>query len=158
MGAYIAQQAITCEAKLVQAIKIALTISKSGYPDDPRWKNAKTEMLGLVREGIAINPHYRKLTPIVADALAGWGDWKNATWIWESVLESRPNVVVILANVARGHLQSGNRAKAQEYFDRAMALQPAAPTLMTLQAMLAHQAKEDAEATPRDAPVPVPVR
>ena len=155
LGAYIAQQARACEARLMQAIKIALTISQSGYAHDPRWETAKTEMLGLVREGIAINPHYRKLTPIVADALASWGDLKNAIWVWESVLESRPNIVIILANVARGHLQLGNRAKAQEYFDRAMALQPAAPTLVTLQAMLAHPAKEDAEATPSDAPVPV---
>lgn len=155
LGAYIAQQAITCEARLVQAIKIALTISQSGYAHDPRWENAKTEMLGLVREGIAINPHYRKLTPIVADALASWGDWKNATWLWESVLASRPNVVIILANAARGHLQSGNRAKAQEYFDRAMALQPAAPTLLPLQEMLGQQAKKEWESTPGKPPLPV---
>ena len=154
LGAYIAQQAVACEAKLVQAIKIALTISQSGYPNDPRWGKIKAEMLGLVREGIAINPHYRKLTPIVADALAGWGDWKNATWIWESVLESRPYVVIILANVARGHLQSGNHAKAQEYFDRAMALQPSAPTLVPLQKMLGHQAKEDAQATQSKPSIP----
>ena len=155
LGAYIAQQAIACEAKLVQAIKIALAISQSAYPDDPRWEKAKTEMLERVREGIAINPHYRKLTPIVADALASWGDWKNATWIWESVLESRPNVVIILANAARGHLQSGNRAKAQEYFDRAMALQPAAPTLKPLQEMLEQQAQKDLAATPGKPPIPV---
>jgi Tfp pilus assembly protein PilF len=155
LGACIAQQAITCEARLVQAIKIALTISQSGYAHDPRWENAKTEMLGLVREGIAINPHYRKLTPIVADALASWGDWKNATWLWESVLASRPNVVIILANAARGHLQSGNRAKAQEYFDRAMALQPAAPTLLPLQEMLGQQAKKEWESTPGKPPLPV---
>ena len=155
LGAYIAQQAIACEAKLVQAIKIALTISKSGYPNDPRWKNAKTEMLELVHEGIAINPHYRKLTPIVADALAGWGDWKNATWIWESVLESRPYVVIILANVARGHLQSGNYAKAQEYFDRAIALQPAAPTLLPLQEVLGHRPKNDRGVPPGKASIPV---
>lgn len=154
LGAYIAQQAVACEAKLVQAIKIALTISQSGYPNDPRWGKIKAEMLGLVREGIAINPHYRKLTPIVADALAGWGDWKNATWIWESVLESRPYVVIILANVARGHLQSGNHAKAQEYFDRAMALQPSAPTLVPLQEMLGRPAKEDAQATQSKPSIP----
>ena len=142
LSIYISQQAIECEAKLVQAIKIALTISQSGYPNDPRWEKTKVEMLGLVREGIAINPHYRKLTPIVADALASWGDWKNATWIWESVLESRPYVVIILANVARGHIQSGKLAKAREYFDRAVKLQPDAPTLAPLQEMLGRRTEK----------------
>lgn len=44
------------------------------------------------------------ITPIVADALATWGDWKNATWIWESVLVLRPFIVAMIANVVRGHL------------------------------------------------------
>ncbi len=69
-------------------------------------------MLKQLREGIAINPHYRKITPMVADELARWGDWKDATWIWESVLSSRPYVVAILANVARGYASMGEPAKA----------------------------------------------
>ena len=146
LAVYISQQAIECEAKLVQAVKIALTISQSGYPNDPRWEKTKTEMLSLVREGIAINPHYRKLTPIVADTIAGWGDWKNATWIWESVLESRPYVVIMLADVARGHLQSGNLAKARAYFDRAMNLQPAAPALAPLAEMLGRRTEKNLDA------------
>ncbi len=63
--------------------------------------------------------------------------------------------MIILANVARGHLQSGNRAKAQEYFDRAMGLQPAAPTLKPLQEMLEQQAQKDLAATPGKPPIPV---
>ncbi|HEY5580183.1 MAG TPA: O-antigen ligase family protein, partial [Rhodoferax sp.] len=116
---YIAQQAVLCEARIVRATKIALDISRSGQPNDPRWASDKAELLRLLQEGIAINPHYRKLTPMAADAMAGWGDWKNATWVWESVAASRPNIVVILANIARGHLQAGDFTKAQEYIDRA---------------------------------------
>ena len=146
LALYIAQQAILCESKLVHAIKIALTISQSGQANDPRWENEKNIMLQLVQEGIAINPHYRKLTPMVADALASWGDWKNATWIWESVLDSRPNVVAIIANVARGYMQLGNVAKAQEYIDRAKLLQPTAPSIATLEVMLWSRTGRDQEA------------
>ena len=146
---FIAQQAVLCESKIVRAVKIAMTISQSGKPNDPGWGDAKNEMLQLVQEGIVINPHYRKLTPIVADSLAAWGDWKNATWIWESVLESRPNVVAILANVVRGHLQTGNYAKAQDYLDKAIALQPTAPALGTLQVMLWSRTEKIKEATVR---------
>ena len=136
---FIAQQAVLCESKIVRAVKIAMTISQSGNPNDPGWQNTRNNMLQLVQEGIVINPHYRKLTPIVADSLAAWGDWKNATWIWESVVESRPNVVAILANIVRGHLQTGDYAKAQDYLDQAMALQPSAPSLGSLKVMLLNQ-------------------
>jgi O-antigen ligase len=133
---YISQQAIECESKLVRAIKMALTISQSSNRNSQQWQSTKAEMLRLMREGIAINPHYRKLTPMAADAMAGWGDWKNAIWIWESVVASRPYVVAILANIARGHLLTGNFEMAQEYINRAKNVQPTAPALSSLQVQL----------------------
>jgi O-antigen ligase len=133
---FIAQQAIVCERKIVRAVKIALSITQSGNPNNPGWDKAKFDMLNLVNEGIVVNPHYRKMTPLVADSLASWGDWKNATWIWETVLESRPNVVAMQANVARGYIQMGNYAKAQDYLDRATRLAPTAPAVAGVQALL----------------------
>ena len=82
-------------------------------------------MLQLIRQGIAINPHYRKITPMVADELAKWGDWKNATWIWESVLSSRPYVIAIMSNIARGYVSVGKPAEALACLDRAKKIQPA---------------------------------
>jgi tetratricopeptide (TPR) repeat protein len=110
---------------------------------------AKSEMLALINEGIVINPHYRKLTPIVADNLATWGDWKNATWIWESVLESRPNVVAMLANVVRGNIQAKEFVKAQDYLDRAIKIQPTALSLAPLQVMIWNQTGKQPEAAAR---------
>lgn len=136
---FISGQAIETESKLVRAIKIALTISKSRQPNHPQWNNAKTEMLALMRDGILINPHYRKLTPMAADELANWGDWENAIWIWESVLESRPNIVAIAANISRGYMQLGDYQKAQIYLERAQKLQPTAPAVRSLQIMLLTQ-------------------
>jgi O-antigen ligase len=148
-AAFAAYRAIECESKLIRAIKTALTISQSGDPSSPSWNNQKKQMIELMRDGIVINRHYRKLTPIIADSLAGWGDWKNATWIWESVAESRPNVVAILANIARGHLHGGDILEAQRYFDRAKALQPAAPTLASLEITLWSRTGRDQIAIPR---------
>ena len=99
--------------KLVQAAKLALSHHRDRAARTLRaWSQAEREMLRLVREGIAINPHYRKITPMVADELARWGDWRNATWIWESVLASRPYVVAIISNAARGHAALGDRQGA----------------------------------------------
>lgn len=149
LAVYIAQQAIECESKIVRAVKIAMTITQSGNANDPRWENVKTDMFQLLREGIAINPHYRKLSPIVADSVASWGDWKDAIWIWESVLESRPNVVALLSNLTRGHLQQGNLQKAQETLDRAKFLQPTSPDVAALEVMLWSRTGKEQEAATR---------
>jgi O-antigen ligase len=72
----------------------------------------------------------------VADQLVRWGDWRNALWIWESVVASRPNVVALLANSAQAHIQLGELPQAQAYFERARAIQPEAPVVHTLEVLL----------------------
>ena len=136
LAGYIAQQAASSEIKLVSAFKLALTIVESRQPLHPQWRDTKKEVLRLVGEGIAINPHYRKITPLVGDYLARWGDWKNATWIWESVVRSRPYVVVLLTNTARGYAQTGNMAKALEYLRQAQQIQPQAVAVRSLEVVL----------------------
>ena len=146
LAVVISQRAIECESKLIRAVKIGMTINGSGTVADTRWDSAKAEMLHLVREGIEINPHYRKVTPIVADILAGWGDWKNALWIWESVLASRPYVFALMANVARGQIQLGNHIQAQETLDRARGLRPVENVVDALQVMLWSRSGKEPEA------------
>lgn len=146
LTSYISYQAVLVESKVVRAAKIALTISRSGNPNDPAWNVAKKEMLQLVREGVEIDPHYRKITPMVADELARWGDWKNAVWIWESVLGSRPHVVAIMANIARGYSQGGNIPAALEYLKRAQALQPDAPAVRSMEVIFLSRSGQEKEA------------
>ncbi|MBA2960800.1 MULTISPECIES: O-antigen ligase family protein [Ramlibacter] len=136
LAAFITWQAVRCERMLVEAGQIALAISASPAPNDPRWNPAKARLLELTREGIAINPHYRKITPIIADELAVWGDWKNATWIWESVLRSRPYVVAMLTNAARGHAAQQQMPQALHYLGRAQAISPGAPSVRSLEVIL----------------------
>jgi O-antigen ligase len=146
LAAYITQQAAECEQKIVHATKIALTISASGDPRNPKWDAQKAELLKLMREGIAINPHYRKITPIAADELAKWGDWKDATWIWESVLTSRPYIVAIMSNAARGHATMGHVEEARRYLERAKQIQPRAPSVRSLEMILLLRSGEEAKA------------
>ena len=136
LTAYISQQAAATEEKIVRAVKMALQISQSGDYNNPKWDKNKREMLTLIKDGVAINPHYRKITPMVADELAKWGDWKNAIWIWESVVGSRPYVVAILSNIARGYAQLGNNDKSLEFLERAEKLQPKATAVRSLKVIL----------------------
>jgi O-antigen ligase len=143
---YITQRAAYCERNLVRGIKLALTISKSGQPNNPYWNATKEEVIALMRSGIDLNRHYRKLTPMAADEMASWGDWKNALWIWESILQSRPNVVAIIANVSRAYLVEGNLQQAQEYLERAKRLQPTAPAVRTLNVMFLERTGQERQA------------
>jgi len=146
LAAYITWQAADAEYRIVRATRLALTISASGNPNDPRLQPLKSEMLALIRGGVAINPHYRKITPMVADELARWGDWKNATWIWESVLASRPNIVAILTNVARGHASMGHADQAMAYLERAKQIQPRATAVRSLEVILLARAGQTGRA------------
>ena len=144
LAAYVTQQAAESERKIVRATQLALSISASADPRNPKWNARKAELLQLIREGIAINRHYRKITPIVADELARWGDWSDAIWVWESVLSSRPHVVAIMTNVARGYASTGNPAKALEYLERAKKIQPSAPAVRSLEVVLLSRTGQEA--------------
>ena len=146
LTAYISQQAAATEHKIVSAVKIALTISSSRDVNNPKWDKSKREMLQLAKEGIAINTHYRKITPMVADELAKWGDWKNAIWIWESVILSRPYVVAMMSNVARGYAQLGNNEKALEFLARCEKIQPKAVSVRSLKVILMSRNGNEKEA------------
>jgi tetratricopeptide (TPR) repeat protein len=83
---------------------------------------------------------------MVADELARWGDWRDAIWIWESVLSSRPYVVAIISNVARGYATLGDMDKAMDYLHRAEKIQPHAPAVRSLQVILYSRMGDQAKA------------
>jgi tetratricopeptide (TPR) repeat protein len=146
VAAFLSVQAAQAEQRLVRAAQLALSITASGAPKDPRWAASKEDMLALVDQGVAINPHYRKITPIVADELARWGDWENAVWIWESVVTSRPHVVAMLTNIGRGYAHMGHLDKAREYLNRARVVQPDALSAQSLELLLLIRSGHDSEA------------
>lgn len=147
LAIYISQQAARSEQKLIVAAKLALMISHSGDVNHPRWNRMKKEILGLTREGIEINPHYRKVTPMIADQFASWGDWQSATWIWESVVKSRPYIVAMMTNVARGYARMDNYEKAFAYLERCKKLQPTAVSVRSLEIILLSRTGQEAQAT-----------
>ena len=146
LTAYISQQAAASENKIVTAVKMALSISQSGDVNNPKWDKTKREMLAIAKDGIAINTHYRKITPMLGDELAKWGDWKNAVWVWESVVLSRPYVVALMSNIARGYSQLGNNEKALEFLARCEKLQPKAVSVRSLKVILMSRSGKEPEA------------
>ncbi|MES2511460.1 MAG: O-antigen ligase family protein [Pseudomonadota bacterium] len=143
---YISVQAAAVEQKIVRAVKMSLGISQSGDFGNPKWDKTKRDILTLTKDAVTINTHYRKITPMVADEFAKWGDWKNAVWIWESVAVSRPYVVAIMSNIARGYAQMGNNEKALEFLARCEKLQPKAASVRSLKVILMSRSGKEPEA------------
>lgn len=133
LATYLSVRAAMAEQHLVRGLKLALTVERSANPYSSRWNTTKADVQDLVKGGIALNPHYRKLTPAIGDSLARWGDWKMALFVWESVLASRPHVISMISNSARAHLELGNVPKALQYLEQAKSLQPESPTVVALE-------------------------
>lgn len=146
LTAYISVQSAAVEEKIVRAVKLSLSVTQSGDFNSPKWDKTKKEILTLTKDAVAINTHYRKITPMVADEFAKWGDWKNAVWIWESVVVSRPYVVAIMSNIARGYAQIGNNEKALEFLARCEKLQPKAVSVRSLKVILLSRTGKEPEA------------
>lgn len=146
LALYTTGRAAAAERNLIRGIKLALTISHSPDPTSAYWDEPKKEIVSMMRDGIHLNRHYRKLIPVAADELARMGDWQEAQWMWETVLESRPYIVAIMANVARAHMERGDFTKADAMLKRASAVQPKAPVVHSLEILLLARMGQNASA------------
>lgn len=147
LAGYITWQAAQAERKLGQAIFLSTSLRPSKPDNDPAATDRKVELLQNVREAIAINPHYRKLTSIVADRLAASGDQANAMWILESVAASRPNVAAIWVMLAQSYAELGEHDRAKQALAQMQRLKPDSIETQTLRVRLLSRAGHDGEAT-----------
>ena len=136
LASYITLQAAVAEQNIVSAVKLSFYAYQTRLTDPKLAENKKSQLLQDIREGIAINPHYRKLTPTVANNLAASGDWADAVWIWESVAGSRPNVAEIWSNIARAYTKLGQLDRAMDALHQWQRLHPDAPGSTALEVAL----------------------
>ena len=136
LATYITQQAAQVERKLTRSLAYLATAARSGSSSSTETAVLSAEMLQDVRDAIAINPHYRKLNPVVADHLAMHGDWANAVWIWESAAASRPYVAAFWYNLTKGYLRLEKYEDAQFCLKKLTTLQADAPGAKALEVIL----------------------
>lgn len=136
LAIYITQQAATTERKIVRAIELGMKTAVLGDYESSQMAADKSELLQTARQAISINPHYRKLTPIIAVQLAAKGDWTNAVWIWESLVVSRPYVAAFWYNLTKGYLHLKQYSSASAALSKLRALQPDAPGSRALEIIL----------------------
>jgi tetratricopeptide (TPR) repeat protein len=136
LAAFITQQAAEAERKLTRSLVYLTTLATPDFLAPTVASNRHTELLQDVRDAIAINPHYRKLNPVVADHLARHGDWANAVWIWESAAASRPYVAAFWYNLANGYLHLAQYQNAQIALKKLVLIQADAPGAKALEVIL----------------------
>jgi O-antigen ligase len=147
LAGYITQQATESERKIVRAIQLGNRIIDSHLLGNNETAARKTELLQSVREGLTINPHYRRLVTMVADRLVWAGDWENAVWMSELVAASRPNIANNWANIFLDYLQLGQNNQALIALKQLQRLQPNTPRTRRMEVLLLSRTGHKAQAT-----------
>lgn len=143
---YIATQAARAEYKIVQAIQFGNSAKKLQAIGQQLSTERKAILISNMRDAIKINPHYRKISTIVAEQLAASGDWENAVWIWESAAASRPNVPGLWGSIAQAYTQLGQYTKALDAARTALRLNRYTPGMRALEINLLAKLEKNEQA------------
>lgn len=146
LAGYITAQAAQAEYKIVQSIQFGNSAKKLQAIGQALSTERKSLLISNMHDAIKINPHYRKLSTIVAEQLAANGDWGNAVWIWESVASSRPYVPLIWANIAQAYTQLGQYSKALDATRTALRLNKYTPGMRALEINLLGKLEKNEQA------------
>lgn len=146
LAGYITWQAWQAERKLVQAIHLGAFLGRTLPLPAPTEAQRKAAMLESLREGIAINPHYRQFTAIAAEKLAASGDHANAAWVLETVTASRPHVAALWYGLAINYAQMGQHDQATAALQQVQRLKPDSIETLTLNVILLSKADQDDQA------------
>src|SRR5690606_23435075 len=63
-------RAVRSDRRRAGALRLAREVAATGEPLDARHAQAREDILRMTRAGIALHPHYRKITPAIADVIA----------------------------------------------------------------------------------------
>jgi O-antigen ligase len=126
---YITQQAMLAERNIMGAIHLSNKALRDGTP-------VPSELMVRLQQGVAINPHYRKLTTRAADQLARLREYEAALWALETVVASRPHVADIWANLVLLNHHFGKLDRARAALAQLHRLQPDAPRTVAMQSLL----------------------
>lgn len=124
LAGYITLQAMRAEYNIVQAIHFGNAAKKLHEEKKELPIEDKTILISKMHNAITITPHYNRLTTVVAEQLAAISDWKNAVWIWESAVASRPNDPGLWAKIAHCYIQLHQYDSALNATQHALKLHP----------------------------------
>ncbi len=146
LALYLTHRAAMAERTLVQALQLADRLVQADAPQSPEMQEVKARMLAMLREGVALNPYYRKFTPMAAEVLTAQGDWANVAWILQSVVDSHPNVPALWQGLALAYAQLHDRTRALQALAQVQRLRPDTLSTRNLEIVVLSNVQQDAEA------------
>lgn len=139
-------RAIEAERKIMTAILLGNTPVSTPASGSLLQTDNHQQLLKNIREGVAINPHYRKLSATVADQLVARSDWENAAWLLESLAASRPHLANLWANIILARTQIGQSDRALMALQQLQRLQPDTPRTRALEVMVLSRSGQQTQA------------
>lgn len=145
----VSAQAMRAEGSIVRSIHtLNLLVLNPDMPAEEH-RALQDRAFALLQEGVAIHPHYRKLTSLAADQFAATGNLEAALWAQDSVAASRPYIPDVHANRVLLHSRLHHPEAAQRALEALTALQPDAPRTRALGVLLLRRAGQDDKAAER---------
>jgi O-antigen ligase len=146
LAATVAIQAIRAEWTTVSGIHRLNHALKLRNTDPAATRRLQDEGIALVQEGMALNPHYRKLLAIPAEQLASLGDWAATADVLQHIADSRPHIANVWSNLvlARIELQQADAARAA--LTELERLQPDTARVRSMELLLLSRTGREAEA------------
>ncbi len=134
LAMHVSNEARLAEAYISRAISLSMSVNYKAPPEmQATMRATHQEAVNQIKLGIAKNSHYRKMTYLVSDKLASIEDWNNAAIVYDSIIDSRPFIPIILHSAAIVHERLRNYAKQLDYAERALKLRPAYATARSLE-------------------------
>jgi O-antigen ligase len=142
----VAIQAIRAEWTTVSGIHRLNHALKLRNTDPAATRRLQDEGIALVQEGMALNPHYRKLLAIPAEQLASLGDWAATADVLQLIADSRPHIANVWSNLVLARIELKQADPAQTALHELTRLQPDTARVRSMELLLLSRTGHEAEA------------
>lgn len=141
-----ATQAMRAERAIVGSIHRFNHAQQLRSTDPTAARILQDEGVALVKKGMALNPHYRKLLSVPAEQLAGFGDWAATADVLQHIADSRPHIANVWSNLVLARIELQQADSAQAALGELARLQPDTPRVRSLELLLLSRTGREAEA------------
>jgi O-antigen ligase len=142
----VATQAVRAEWAIVGSIH-RFNHAKLLLATDPTAaRRLQDEGVALVRKGMALNPHYRKLLSIPAEELASQGNWRASADVLQHIADSRPHIANVWSNLVLARIELQQAEAAEAALRELARLQPGTARVRSLELLLLSRTGREAEA------------
>ena len=146
LTALITVQAMRAEALIVGGIH-ALNKAQQILPADASAAQAaQARGVELLKEGLNVNAHYRKVISIGSEQLASLKDWEHAAMVLQSIADSRPHIANVWSNLVIARVELGQSKPAMTAWQELRRLQPDTPRTRALELLALSRTGQETQA------------